>query len=151
MVVDGHSVVRETHLPLGLRRQGKVRDVYDLGDEVLLIATDRISAYDVVLPTSIPGKGVMLTRISKFWFDWLGGSVPHHLIEVIEDRSERASTLIAGQVPIKGWHAGIGDPNQADAICDRLLHNAHRIDLKGPTKRKTKAAPKMKGNGDQAP
>jgi DNA replication protein DnaC len=73
------------------------------------------------------------------------------LIEVIEDRSERASTLIASQVPIKGWHAGIGDPNQADTICDRLLHNAHRIDLKGPTRRKTKAAPKMKGDGDQAP
>ena len=73
------------------------------------------------------------------------------LIEVIEDRSERASTIIASQVPIKGWHAGIGDPNQADAICDRLLHNAHRIDLKGPTRRKTKAAPKVKGDGDQAP
>ena len=57
------------------------------------------------------------------------------LVEVIEDRSERASTLIASQVPVKEWHAGIGDPNLADAICDRLLHNAHRIELKGPTKR----------------
>jgi DNA replication protein DnaC len=73
------------------------------------------------------------------------------LVEVIEDRSERASTLIASQVPIKGWHAGIGDPNQADAICDRLLHNAHRIDLKGPTRRKTKDAPKVKANGEEAP
>jgi len=54
------------------------------------------------------------------------------LIEVVEDRSERTSTLIASQVPVKGWHAGVGDPNQADAICDRLLHNAHRIELKGP-------------------
>jgi DNA replication protein DnaC len=60
------------------------------------------------------------------------------LIEVIEDRSERASTLIASQLPAKDWHEVIGDPNQADAICDRLLHNAHRIDLKGPTMRNSK-------------
>lgn len=64
------------------------------------------------------------------------------LVEVVEDRSERASTLIASQVPSKGWHASIGDPNLADAICDRLLHNAHRIDLKGPTMRKTEGEPK---------
>ena len=60
------------------------------------------------------------------------------LIEVIEDRSERASTLIASQLLAKDWHEVIGDPNQADAICDRLLHNAHRIDLKGPTMRNSK-------------
>jgi DNA replication protein DnaC len=64
------------------------------------------------------------------------------LVEVIEDRSERASTLIASQLPAKDWHAGIGDPNLADAICDRLLHNAHRLDLKGPSMRRTKTAPK---------
>jgi len=64
------------------------------------------------------------------------------LVEVIEDRSERASTLIASQLLAKDWHAGIGDPNLADAICDRLLHNAHRLDLKGPTMRRTKTAPK---------
>jgi DNA replication protein DnaC len=64
------------------------------------------------------------------------------LVEVIEDRSERASTLIASQLSAKDWHAGIGDPNLADAICDRLLHNAHRLDLKGPSMRRTKTAPK---------
>jgi DNA replication protein DnaC len=64
------------------------------------------------------------------------------LIEVIEDRSERASTLIATQLPAKDWHAAIGDPNLADAMCDRLLHNAHRLELKGPSMRKTKASPK---------
>jgi DNA replication protein DnaC len=64
------------------------------------------------------------------------------LVEVIEDRSERASTLIASQLPGKDWHAAIGDPNLADAICDRLLHNAHRLDLKGPSMRRTKTAPK---------
>jgi DNA replication protein DnaC len=64
------------------------------------------------------------------------------LVEIIEDRSERASTIIASQLPSKDWHAGIGDPNLADAICDRLLHNAHRLELKGPTKRGGKPDPK---------
>ena len=63
------------------------------------------------------------------------------LVEVIEDRSERVSTLIASQLPTKDWHASIGDPNLADAICDRLLHNAHRIELKGASKRRTKGDP----------
>jgi DNA replication protein DnaC len=64
------------------------------------------------------------------------------IIEVVEDRSERASTLVASQLPAKEWHAVIGDPNLADSICDRLLHNAHRLELKGPSIRRTKAAPK---------
>ncbi len=64
------------------------------------------------------------------------------LIEVIEDRAERASTLISGQLATKDWHAVIGDPNLADSICDRLLHNAHRIELKGPTIRNTRTTPK---------
>jgi DNA replication protein DnaC len=64
------------------------------------------------------------------------------LMEVIEDRAERGSTLIASQLPVKNWHGSIGDPNQADAICDRLLHRAHRIALKGASLRQTKAAPK---------
>lgn len=61
---------------------------------------------------------------------------------MIEDRSERVSTLVASQVPTKDWHASIGDPNLADSICDRLLHDAHRIELKGASKRRTKAEPK---------
>lgn len=64
------------------------------------------------------------------------------LIEVVEDRSERASTLIASQLSAKDWHTVIGDPNLADAICDRLLHNAHRLELKGPSIRHTNTAPK---------
>jgi DNA replication protein DnaC len=64
------------------------------------------------------------------------------LVEVVEDRSERVSTLIASQLKTKDWHASIGDPNLADAICDRLLHNAHRLELKGPSKRRTNADPK---------
>ena len=69
------------------------------------------------------------------------------LVEVIEDRAERASTLIASQLPVPDWHAVIGDPNQADAICDRLLHDAHRIELTGPSLRRTKTAPKTSTQG----
>jgi phosphoribosylaminoimidazole-succinocarboxamide synthase len=68
----------ETHLQGYPRRQGKVRDVYDLGDRLLLVATDRISAFDWILPTPIPDKGRVLTGLSEFWFHRLG--VPNHLI-----------------------------------------------------------------------
>ena len=71
----------ETKLPgVSLWKRGKVRDVYDLGDKLLLVATDRLSAFDVVLPTGIPGKGVLLTQMSLFWFDLLKGVVPHHVL-----------------------------------------------------------------------
>src|SRR4030042_1307983 len=60
--------------------RGKVRDIYDLGDKLLIVATDRISAFDVVMANGIPYKGIVLTQISKFWFDFLGGTVEHHLI-----------------------------------------------------------------------
>ena len=87
MTLEVSEVVTETKFDAYPVRRGKVRDIYDLGDEILLIATDRISAYDVVLPSPIPGKGVMLTSVSKFWFDFFSSSVPHHLIEVIQDRA----------------------------------------------------------------
>lgn len=60
--------------------RGKVRDVYDLGDRLLIVATDRLSAFDVVLPNGIPGRGVMLTAVSVFWFDFLKDIVPSHLV-----------------------------------------------------------------------
>ena len=65
-------VVLETRLEgLPLKGKGKVRDIYDLGDSLLIVATDRISAFDVVLPNGIPGKGAVLTQLSAFWFHWL--------------------------------------------------------------------------------
>lgn len=67
-----------TVLPFPLYRQGKVRDVYDLGDRLLLVATDRLSAFDVILPTAIPGKGAILTAISNFWFDFTADMIPNH-------------------------------------------------------------------------
>ena len=92
----------------------------------------------------------LLARLAKLDLlaidDWLLAPLRdaerRDLIEVVEDRAEGASTLIASQLPVKDWHGVIGDPNQADAICDRLLHNAHRIELKGPTMRSTKTPPK---------
>ncbi len=73
-------MLRETNLPVGQLRRGKVRDVYDLGDYLLLVATDRISAFDVILPTSIPDKGRILTLMSRFWFDFFSQDVDHHLV-----------------------------------------------------------------------
>ena len=71
------SPLLETHLPFP-RRQGKVRDVYDLGDKLLIVSTDRISAFDWVMPNGIPDKGAVLTQLSLFWFAELG--FEHHLI-----------------------------------------------------------------------
>ena len=61
-------------------KRGKVRDIYDAGDKLLIVATDRISAFDVVMANGIPYKGVILTQISLFWFDFLGADVEHHLV-----------------------------------------------------------------------
>jgi phosphoribosylaminoimidazole-succinocarboxamide synthase len=73
------SALLKTDLPLPVRR-GKVRDVYDLGDSLLLVATDRISAYDVVIPNGIPGKGRILTALSLFWFDRFDRQIENHLL-----------------------------------------------------------------------
>ncbi|MFM7040229.1 MAG: phosphoribosylaminoimidazolesuccinocarboxamide synthase [Planctomycetaceae bacterium] len=71
-------VMLQSHIPGLPVRRGKVRDVYDLGDTLLFVATDRISAFDYVLPNGIPRKGELLTRLSRFWFDLL--KVPCHFI-----------------------------------------------------------------------
>src|ERR1051325_7648420 len=69
-----------TSLPLPVFIRGKVRDVYDLGDRLLMVASDRISAFDYVLGTPVPDKGKILTQISAWWFDQLADIVAHHLI-----------------------------------------------------------------------
>ncbi|MDH5782019.1 MAG: phosphoribosylaminoimidazolesuccinocarboxamide synthase, partial [Dehalococcoidia bacterium] len=78
------SVLLETNLPLSLFRRGKVRDVYDLGDKLLIVSTDRISAFDVVLPCGIPDKGKILNQLSAFWFEKTAHILPNHLIKVID-------------------------------------------------------------------
>ncbi|MBV9404101.1 MAG: phosphoribosylaminoimidazolesuccinocarboxamide synthase, partial [Acidobacteriaceae bacterium] len=67
------EVIVETKLPLPLRARGKVRDIYDLGDSLLFVASDRISAFDCILPSGIPCKGRVLTQMSLFWFEFLKG------------------------------------------------------------------------------
>ncbi|EMR74380.1 phosphoribosylaminoimidazole-succinocarboxamide synthase [Thermoplasmatales archaeon SCGC AB-539-N05] len=74
------GIVTETDLPVKEFKKGKVRDIYEVDDSLLLIVTDRISAFDYVLHESIPNKGVCLTQISKFWFDYFKDAVPNHVI-----------------------------------------------------------------------
>jgi len=80
------QIIQQTSIPGWEPMRGKVRDVYDLGDKLLIVATDRISAFDVVMANGIPYKGIVLTQISKFWFEFLGGQVEHHLLsDNVED------------------------------------------------------------------
>jgi len=88
------EAVMNTDLPLSNKRTGKVRDLYDLplsdgGDGILIVATDRVSVFDVVLGNGIPGKGVLLTQISKFWFDFFNNDYAHHLVSTGPGRHRR--------------------------------------------------------------
>ena len=75
------KVISETHFAgLTPSARGKVRDIYDLGDKLLIVATDRLSAFDVILPTPIPDKGRVLTQLSLFWFDLLKDVLPNHVL-----------------------------------------------------------------------
>jgi phosphoribosylaminoimidazole-succinocarboxamide synthase len=80
------AIVLDTSLKLPLFGKGKVRDTYQVGDKLLIIATDRISAFDIVLPTGIPDKGIVLNQISAFWFAKTFHLVPNHMIESVESR-----------------------------------------------------------------
>lgn len=78
-------VVRETQFAgISPAARGKVRDIYDLGDKLLIVATDRLSAFDVVLPTPIPDKGRVLTQLSLFWFELLRNVIPNHVLSATE-------------------------------------------------------------------
>jgi len=119
--------------------RGKVRDIYDLGDKLLIVATDRLSAFDVVMANGIPHKGVVLTQISKFWFDFLSGQVDHHLISddlasfpaPFCDHSElagRSMLVKKGQVlpvecVIRGYLAGSGwkEYSRSGTVCGQAL------------------------------
>jgi len=79
------SVLLKADLPLPLFFRGKVRDTYDLGNRLLIVATDRISAFDVVLPAGIPSKGLVLNKLSAFWFNQTRYLMPNHLVEAVDD------------------------------------------------------------------
>jgi phosphoribosylaminoimidazole-succinocarboxamide synthase len=79
------TVISQSDFPgLTLRGRGKVRDIYELGDKLLIVATDRLSAFDVVLPTPIPDKGKVLTQISLFWFATLADVIPNHVLSATD-------------------------------------------------------------------
>ncbi|MBI1372246.1 MAG: phosphoribosylaminoimidazolesuccinocarboxamide synthase [Phycisphaera sp.] len=103
------NAVMSTDLPYANRRQGKVRDIYELTmpdgtDALLIVASDRISAFDVVMSNGVPGKGVVLTQISRFWFDYFADRVHHHLISTdsndLPDLDDEQREALRGRVMI---------------------------------------------------
>ena len=82
------SEIKISEFPLF--KKGKVRDVYDLGDKLLIVATDRISAFDFVLPSLIPNKGKVLTQLSRFWFDFTAYICPNHVLTADFDGVSRS-------------------------------------------------------------
>ena len=92
------NVILETELPgLELYAKGKVRDVYSVEDRLLIVATDRISAFDYTLPTGIPDKGKVLTQLSVFWFDFLRDTVPTHFLTANVDEFPEAVAKAASE------------------------------------------------------
>ena len=100
-------VLLSTDLPLPLFIRGKVRDSYDLGNLLLIVATDRISAFDSVLPCGIPDKGLVLNQLSIFWFRQTANLVPNHLLEAVDDVHSLDSYLLAeNRFPYPSYLAG---------------------------------------------
>jgi phosphoribosylaminoimidazole-succinocarboxamide synthase len=130
------TVLETRFTNLNLIKRGKVRDIYDLGDRLLIVATDRLSAFDVVLPDPIPDKGKILTQISLFWFDLIKPLVPNHLLstdvkdfpdickpytDILKDRSmlvKKAEPLPIECV-VRGYISGSGwkDYQESGSIC----------------------------------
>ena len=98
------EVVLQTNLPLPLFGRGKVRDTYDLGERLLMVATDRLSAFDSILPNGIPDKGRVLTSLSAFWFDRTKDLVPNHLLSTdrssLPDAVQGQSAMLDGRFMI---------------------------------------------------
>jgi phosphoribosylaminoimidazole-succinocarboxamide synthase len=139
-------VVLQTDLPLPRFSTGKVRDTYDLGDRLLMVTTDRISAFDCVLPNGIPGKGRVLTELSSFWFGYTAGLVPNHLISISpDDLPDAVSGSLAQMVGrtmlvhkakrldvecvVRGYLAGTGwlEYQQCGSICGTPLPPGLRL------------------------
>jgi phosphoribosylaminoimidazole-succinocarboxamide synthase len=132
-------IIQETHFAgLAPAARGKVRDIYDLGDKLLIIATDRLSAFDVILPTPIPDKGRVLTQLSLFWFDLLRDVIPNHVLsstdfpaafnafrEELADRSMvvRKTQPLPIECVVRGYVSGSGwkDYKATGKICGIAL------------------------------
>ena len=122
-----NTVVLETNVPgLKLRGRGKVRDIYEDGDRLLIVATDRISAFDYILATGIPDKGRVLTQMTLFWLDFLRDTVPNHFLSIdvpagLEGRSMwvKRCDMIELECVARGYISGSGwkDYQRTGAIC----------------------------------
>ena len=123
-----NSVVLETNLPgLKLRGRGKVRDIYEDGDRLLIVATDRISAFDYILATGIPDKGRVLTQMTLFWLDFLRDVVPNHLLSDatlppgLEGRAMwvKRAEMVEIECVARGYISGSGwkDYQRTGAVC----------------------------------
>ena len=97
MKIDVKDVVLQTNLPHPLVKRGKVRDIYEVNGDLLIVSTDRISAFDVVLPNGIPYKGEALNLLSAYWFNETKRIFPNHLLEIVDSRS----VLVRKADPIK--------------------------------------------------
>ena len=135
------KVLRETQFAgLSPSARGKVRDIYDLGDKLLIVATDRLSAFDVILPTPIPDKGRVLTQLSLFWFDLLRDVIPNHVTSATDfpgpfdkfrDELAGRSMLVQKTKPlpiecvVRGYLSGSGwkDYRATGNICGIVLPN----------------------------
>ena len=133
---NGRPIVWQTEIEeLPLKSRGKVRDLYDAGDKLLLIASDRLSAFDVVLPTPIPDKGRVLTQLSLFWFDQLRDVIPNHVISATEFPAGGRGTRCRARRP--------HDALPQDATASRGMRGARisrRIGLEGLSKNRRKCA-----------
>jgi phosphoribosylaminoimidazole-succinocarboxamide synthase len=107
-VIDAETVVLETNLSYPLFKRGKVRDIYDLGDKLLIVSTDRISAFDIVLPNGVPHKGEAITRLSTYWFQQTRNLIQNHIIKTIDSRTVlvKKAKLIPIEFVIRGYLYG---------------------------------------------
>ncbi len=108
MKITESEVVLESHLPFPSFKKGKVRDVYDLGDRLIIVSTDRISAFDVILPIGIPHKGEALNRLSNYWFQQTRNIIPNHVLDVVDPRTVlvRKAEPIGIEFVVRGYIYG---------------------------------------------
>ena len=123
------DVLIKTNLYLPLFRRGKVRDVYDVGDKLLIVSTDRISAFDVVLPCGIPDKGRVLNQLSAFWFGKTTHILPNHLIKVIDSDGTLKDVIARAASPRQSRREGDAPSTLGSSLIGRsmLVAKAGRI------------------------
>ena len=129
------GVVLQSNLALPLLRRGKVRDLYDLGEKLLIVSTDRISAFDVVLPTGIPNKGEALNRLSTYWFDVTKEIVPNHILEVVDPRTVivkktkpiKVEFIVRGYIYGSTWEKYKREPSIAGKSLPRGFEKAEKL------------------------